>query len=269
MIRRIFKIWSGERLETFVYNEITAEHLHRYSIAQNFVDGRKVLDIACGEGYGSQLLSQKAAHVTGVDVDSNIIKKAARKYKKGTLHFLVGDAANIPCPDNDFDVVVSFETIEHLDDQEAALVEMVRVLRSDGLLILSTPNKDFRQKDAIPDNPYHKKELSSDELKQLLQNKFQQIKILFQYPGYHSLITTASTNPLESYSGNYERVEKETASVPAYLLAVCSNKAIPEINTSLFNSSLLIAEGIKKNITYKVGNIFTGTIREIRNLFNK
>ena len=82
--------WTGERMETFVLNELTIEHLHRYALAFEFADGKKVLDIACGEGYGSNLLATKASHVSGMDIDKATIEKAKAKYDKDIAVFLWG-----------------------------------------------------------------------------------------------------------------------------------------------------------------------------------
>lgn len=79
------KDWTGERLETFVFNETTIEHLHRYAIAMEFCSGKTVLDIACGEGYGSNLLSAKATHVTGMDADAITIEKLQPNTKGQSL----------------------------------------------------------------------------------------------------------------------------------------------------------------------------------------
>src|SRR3982750_1352378 len=101
-----------ERLQTSVYNEIMIEHLHRYAIAQDVCAQKIVLDIACGEGYGSNLIAAKAAKVIGVDIDTGVIESAKSKYKRNNLQYYQGNADNIPCENNFFDVVVSFETIE-------------------------------------------------------------------------------------------------------------------------------------------------------------
>jgi ubiquinone/menaquinone biosynthesis C-methylase UbiE len=108
------KKWSGERIETFVLNQTTVEHLHRYGIAMQFAAGKTVLDIACGEGYGSKLLSSKALRVTGVDIDFETIANAKQKYISPNLTFTQGSADKIPVEDASIDVVISFETIDYI-----------------------------------------------------------------------------------------------------------------------------------------------------------
>src|SRR5689334_17791465 len=118
------KKWTGERLETFVFNEAMVEHLHRYAIAAEYVKDKTVLDIACGEGYGSALLSKNATAVTGMDIDLNTITVALRKYAKNNLKFVQGKIEDIPATANTFDVVVSFETLEHSNEHEKIFSEI-------------------------------------------------------------------------------------------------------------------------------------------------
>src|SRR4030095_11468436 len=133
--------WTGERLEPFVFNEATVEHLHRYAIARDYIKDKTVLDIACGEGYGAVLLSQEAKFVSGVDGDNETILKAKGKYKAKNLEFRMGKAEDIPFKDAEFDVVTCFETLEHATEHQKIISEFKRVLKPDGLLILSTPDK--------------------------------------------------------------------------------------------------------------------------------
>ena len=91
--------WTGERLETYIYSKDSIDHLHRYSIVSNYIEGKIVLDIASGEGYGSNIISEKAKFVYGVDIDETSIKDAKLKYKKDNLKFLVGSTSSIPIED--------------------------------------------------------------------------------------------------------------------------------------------------------------------------
>src|SRR6476646_11769522 len=136
--------FTGERYVPGTVGEIAHEHWHRYAFARSFVGGRRVLDVACGEGYGSALLGGVAAHVTGVDIDLRTLAHARAAYAgRANVEFIEGSAAALPLPDASVDVVVSFETIEHLPalDQPRMLAEFARVLSSDGFLILSSPNR--------------------------------------------------------------------------------------------------------------------------------
>src|SRR4051812_21778603 len=147
--------WSGERLETFILDESTIEHLHRYALAKEYVKKKTVLDIACGEGYGSNLLAEEADLVHGVDIDEETIRRASAKYVRKNLSFKAGNACSIPFPDNHFDVVVSFETIEHVHDHYSMVTELKRVLKEDGILIISSPDrKNYSDANAYK-NPFH------------------------------------------------------------------------------------------------------------------
>jgi ubiquinone/menaquinone biosynthesis C-methylase UbiE len=267
MFKKLLKIWSGERLETFIYNEIAVEHLHRYAIATTLAAGKNVLDIACGEGFGANLLAAGAAHITAVDIDAKVIQKARKKYRSAAIDFLVGNAEKIPCPDASFDLVVSFETIEHLDNQDKMLTEIKRVLKPDGILLISTPNKDLHTGDPHQQNPFHKKELSKDELKDLLRNNFTHISIYDQYPGYNSFITNETDYNWEIYSGNFNKLKTNKINGASYYLAIAGNITLPEIKNSFFNPSELISAGIKENITYKIGSVFTFPIKLILKVF--
>src|SRR6185436_20367656 len=100
-----------------------------------------VLDIACGEGYGVNLLSHNSKFVFGVDIDSQVISHASTKYKQSNVKFIPGSATQIPLPDFSVDVVTSFETLEHLEDHTTMMSEIKRVLKLNGILIISTPDK--------------------------------------------------------------------------------------------------------------------------------
>src|ERR1017187_1344633 len=128
------------------------EHIYRYRFATTFVNGKKVLDIACGEGYGAAALMQSGAtSVIGVDVSPEACEHATHRYGIKTR---LGDAQNIPLENASVDTVVSFETIEHLARPEKFLDECVRVLAPGGQIIISTPNRDVYLLHA-PQNPYH------------------------------------------------------------------------------------------------------------------
>ncbi|WP_153070309.1 class I SAM-dependent methyltransferase, partial [Escherichia coli] len=113
--------FTGERFMPEVAGQIAFEHLHRYHFASRFCQGKRVLDVACGEGYGSRILSNAASSVVGVDISAEAVAHAQGKYARGSLEFVEASAASLPLPDDSFDVVVSFETIEHHDQHEEML----------------------------------------------------------------------------------------------------------------------------------------------------
>jgi 2-polyprenyl-3-methyl-5-hydroxy-6-metoxy-1,4-benzoquinol methylase len=155
------------------------EHVYRYRFALAYVQGKRVLDIACGEGYGSAALQQAGAvSLTGVDISLAACEHAAKRYGIQTK---LGDAKKIPLPDKSLDVVVSFETIEHTDNPNLFLDECARVLVPGGKLVISTPNLDSRDASGTK-NPFHLKELSAEEFVAALKKRFQKVEIFTQRP---------------------------------------------------------------------------------------
>ncbi len=155
------------------------EHIYRYRFAASMVKGRRVLDIACGEGYGAAALMQAGAtSVTGVDISPEACAHATRRYAIKTV---VGDALTIPLADASVDTIVSFETIEHVSKPEKFLDECARVLAPGGQIIISTPNSDVYLKEA-PKNPFHLKELNEKQFISALAARFGDIRIYTQRP---------------------------------------------------------------------------------------
>ncbi len=155
------------------------EHIERYRFAREFVAGKRVLDVACGEGYGAAALGRAGAvSVIGVDISVETCAHARQKYG---LDARPGDAQAIPLPDRSIDVVVSFETIEHVPDPAAFLRECVRVLTPAGTLIVSSPNRPVYSEDHGA-NPYHRIEFDEDEFVDLLRTRFGEVQLYSQFP---------------------------------------------------------------------------------------
>src|SRR5271166_4681844 len=152
--------FTGERLTSAYGGQTAIEHLHRYLMAREWCRGKDVLDVASGEGYGTALLAQVARKALGLEIARDAVEHANGAYKADNLSFLVGDARALPCPDACFDVVTSFETIEHFAEQSLFLREIRRVLRLGGLFIVSTPDRDNYSPAESPANPFHVKELT-------------------------------------------------------------------------------------------------------------
>jgi len=167
--------FTGERFLPSCGGEIAYEHWHRYAFARRFARDKRVLDAACGEGYGTALLGAVAASALGIDIDLATIDKARARYADGTrVRFLATSCTGLPLPSAAFDVVVSFETIEHLDaeDQPDMLAEFARVLVPEGILIISSPNKRLYSDARGYANPYHLRELYRADLARLLGRRF-------------------------------------------------------------------------------------------------
>lgn len=269
--------WSGERLETYITNEIMVEHIHRYAIACELVQNKKVLDIACGEGYGSYLMANDAFSVTGIDINSIVIEKAREKYKRSNLQFLQGAAEKIPVEDHVFDIVVSFETIEHLENHQLIFNEIKRVLKPEGVLIISTPNKLFYSDKNGYVNPYHKKELYLNEFKDLLSKSFINYRVYSQTYINGSLIREIDSESIKDvYSGSYQNFYKMSGAPMLFMIAIASDQPLIEISGSIFIHPKSISEMMKENeqiitssITYKLGNILLFPFKAIRGLLKK
>jgi SAM-dependent methyltransferase len=150
----------------------------RYLFAGAFARGRTVLDLACGAGIGTHFLLQSGAKsCIGLDVDLDAVRYAAVRYSD--CAFTVCDGTRLCLPDGCVDLIVSFETIEHLSDMRAFFGECKRVLRNDGILLCSTPNRDVTRWDAA-ENPFHVREIALPEFLQLANQFFVECRLYGQ-----------------------------------------------------------------------------------------
>ncbi|MEK6564934.1 MAG: class I SAM-dependent methyltransferase [Candidatus Omnitrophota bacterium] len=137
------------------------------------------LDAGCGEGYGTKLLSSAVKKIVGIDIDKKIIGKASKKYAGNNRAYQLYDGKTIPFADNYFDMIVSFHAIEHIKNDIGFIDEMYRVLKDNGRLIITTPNKAIRLAGNMPSwNVFHIREYTPDELKRLLTKRFKEVAIL-------------------------------------------------------------------------------------------
>jgi ubiquinone/menaquinone biosynthesis C-methylase UbiE len=269
--------WTGERMVAEInIGKGAIEHLHRYGIITNFIKNKVVLDLASGEGYGSNLIAEHAAFVTGVDISTEAVKHATQKYKRENLCFLEGSATKVPLEDYSVDVIVSFETLEHHDKHDEMMIEFKRVLKADGVLFISTPEKENYKK-IDPFNPYHIKELTFQEFDQLLGKHFSKISM------YHQRFFDASfiyphdrpVSSFDEYTGDFSKINKDSFDANYYFnLAICSNNNSFDANmtASFFNGTsylkkkqeemcnafeLRIAEAreaVRQSNSYRLGN---------------
>jgi len=170
--------YTGERMTPGqVAEPLFLEHEARYVFAGSFVKGKSVLDVACGVGIGTHYLSMAGAKsCMGMDIDGPTVEDARTTYKG--CRFEQCDATDLSVADSSVDVVVSFETIEHLAHQRKFLSECYRVLKPAGMLICSTPNRTMTR--WTPANPYHLKELTAAEFRCALEAWFVDIKLFGQ-----------------------------------------------------------------------------------------
>jgi SAM-dependent methyltransferase len=181
--------FTGERFVPGAKGEIWVEHWHRYHFASRWCAGKRVLDVACGEGYGTALLARHAAHVTGVDISAEAIAHARARYGSlATAGFVEASCTALPLADASVDVAVSFETIEHIATQAEFIGELARVLTPGGVLVLSCPNKlEYSDKRGYT-NEFHVKELYRDELASLVASQLTEVAWYGQRPSFFSVI---------------------------------------------------------------------------------
>ncbi len=173
-------------------------HFARYEFAAPYCAGANVLDIACGTGYGSDLLRRTARGVVAIDVSDEGPQLGRERFRARNLHFLVGSGTAIPLRSGTADVTVSFETIEHVEDYRGMLAELRRVTRAGGTLVLSTPNKTVSDLVRLAPNPFHVKEFTPEEFRALLGEFFEgaEIRLFAQQPYAPATGALARFSPL-------------------------------------------------------------------------
>jgi O-antigen biosynthesis protein len=225
--------WTGERFLPWHLDPALAyEHLHRYFYAAQFVKGKTVLDLASGEGYGSNLLARYAEKVVGIDIDPAAIKHAATRYFQNNLTFQVGSITKVPLEDVTFDMVVCFEAIEHIEDHESLLSEIRRLLKPDGVLVTSTPNKTVYDAHLEEKNEFHVKELEFEEFRGLLEARFKHVRFLGQRIYSHSDLWPIADAPdlppvefdIQRANSEFETISRQRR-IPLYYVAVASNSS--------------------------------------------
>lgn len=232
-------IFTGER---FIPNmeldsELEVEHLQRYYSIKDLVKGKIVVDAACGEGYGSFIMSETAEKVYGVDISVEAVSVATAKYTNSNLKFIKGSIEALPFEENSVDVLVSFETIEHVDEkiQGKFLKEAKRILKQDGVFIISTPDKKIYSDQYNYKNKFHIKEFYKGEFINFLKIEFQFIKMYNQYFEVVSLLNNLEKkDSIKTYSLEEEFHEAK------YLVALVSNKPLEkfqEINSVFMDNN--------------------------------
>jgi len=226
--------FTGERFTPECVREIWYEHYHRYAFAKNIVNDKTILDAACGEGYGSNLLAESAQNVTGVDINKKTVDHAKNRYNKKNLSFIQASCTDLPFEDDSFDVVISFETLEHLKEQEKMLAEFNRVLKNNGFLIISTPDKKHYSDATGFVNEYHVKELYKEEFEQLIINHWQYQIWYAQAMTFNSIIEKLDSNKLIYATDilNKDQLESNEKMLTAmYYIVIASNDktAVPSL----------------------------------------
>ena len=228
---------AEERIDPFFCEDYwRVDHLSRYIFALAHCENKTVLDASCGLGYGAALMGNNGAKkVIGIDNSATAIERAAAQYSTDKVTFEIADLEKpLPYRENSFDLVVSFETLEHLEQAQAALDNLARILSEKGILIISVPG----EKDAESENPFHKQHFTKDSFLSILREHFSHVAL------YEQMLTVGST--IQSMQSPYrfkqfskiEEVSKttdrllDTNSIPDSYVAVCRNEPLPEIENT-------------------------------------
>ena len=217
--------FTGERVVPGkVEPDLWNEHLSRYYFAQPLMAERLVLDVGCGTGYGSSILADNARAVLGVDISEEAIGFARKNHERTNLRFLVADCCQLSLRSESAEGVVCFEVIEHLLDQETFLGEIRRVLKRDGLLVISTPNRVFYTEARNETNPFHTREFDFQEFSSCLKHYFPKVEICYQNHGYSVVIGNPSLghSVLPRLNGREENLETTSN----FFVAICSKSEV-------------------------------------------
>ncbi len=186
---------QNERLsgKSFLPPWVWHEHLARFAFCAGFVAGKSVIDCACGDGTGAEMFVRAGAQsVRAFDLCADAVATARARSRAANLDFQVADATDLPVPAQSADVYVSFETIEHLEDDAAFLAGVRRVLKPDGLFICSTPNRTVTNPGKSlgdkPWNQFHVREYGLEEYLALLGTRFRSVALYGQNPKRSSVV---------------------------------------------------------------------------------
>ena len=215
---------TGERFvpgKMFKHSEI--EHMHRYKCLLQVLSNKIVLDAACGTGYGSDIIASVAKEVYGVDISQEAINYANSHFTANSnLKYIRGDITKLPFEKGKFDVVVSFETIEHVDGKMQAkfLKEIKRVLKPEGVLIISTPNKEiYAEQEGNITTEWHVKEFLEGEFKAFLNTEFENVHYFQQYMGNASFL-------LDNVGMNATLIKYDKTKKGKFIIAVAGNGSV-------------------------------------------
>ena len=214
--------FTGERvIPGKVDPDLFNEHLARYVYARGFCSHKRVLDTGCGVGYGCCHLAETAHSVVGIDNDIGAIRYARGHHSRLNVEYLVGDCQALPFQSETFDVVTSFELIEHLPDVEGYLAEVQRVLKPQGVFVVSTPNRpvyaEHRRGDA---NPFHIREWDFNEFASLLRRYFRFVQVF----GESHLPSVGILAPAKSAKLSAVLDARPAVEAADYFVCVCSQE---------------------------------------------
>jgi len=226
--------------------QMAYEHLHRYLLAMRWAKGKLVLDVATGSGYGAGLLASVARCVCAIELDWNAVIHADRTgFSSANLFFVQGDATRMPLLTGSVDLVVAMEILEHVAEQETLVCELARVVRPDGAVLISTPNKASYSDARNYKNPFHVHEFYRDEFIALLGRHFPHVRLMHQQVRAGSLVFCAAGGQGQEIVS--EPLDGRTPTEATYFLALCRHRdgledCVPALSAYLDTSDALQQE---------------------------
>jgi O-antigen biosynthesis protein len=235
--------WTGERCVPWTDDvQVVYEHLARYHLAARLARGRRVVDVGSGEGYGAAILAEHAAEVVGIELDPASVAHSRRAHARPNLRFVEGSVLDAEAyGDRPFDLAVCFEVLEHLTEQERLLDTLRSCLAADGLLLISTPDRDIYSGPGTVPNPYHVRELSRGEFADLLRRRFVHVATWGQWAACGAHMELLDGRGADGDRGEPAAVvvapegdgwRTREAPAPAYLVAAVSAAPLPPLPSS-------------------------------------
>jgi SAM-dependent methyltransferase len=224
--------FTGERVVPGqVDADLWAEHISRYALAAAEIErtgsaGRKILDIGCGTGYGTARLSASGAFACGLDVAPDAAAAAQKEYGNANTKYLAASATAIPFANQVFDLITAFEVIEHIENWDALLAEAARVLKTSGVLFVSTPNIEYytESRGTAGANPYHVHEFEYAEFCAALTRHFPHCGILLQDRtegfAFHPVAASKTTHTV--FDTRFGKPQEAN-----FFIGICSHSPLP------------------------------------------
>ncbi|MFF5989714.1 glycosyltransferase [Prauserella flavalba] len=232
--------WTGERCVPWADDlQVIYEHYHRYAFALRFTEGKRVLDLASGEGFGSALMAAKATQVVGIDIDETTVEHARQRYPLGNVRFEVGSITDpgACASEEPFDVITCFEAVEHVLEQDRLMELVGNRLAPGGIFLCSTPDIDVYTHDHGNENPYHVHELHEGAFRELLGGRFEHVLLLKQNVAVGSVIhdgesgTDSETYTLSRRAADDWSVDR--GAPHTYFVGIASNRPFEVPHTSV------------------------------------
>jgi|GEM_PF-4968680 len=217
---------AGEHIATDLRAVLRYEHLHRYALCGDLVDGKDVLVVGAGEGYGCAMLARTARSVVGVDGAGNAVPSARRRFYRPNQRSMEAPCTTLPVADAAVDVVVCFDAIERTDRHDELLAEIRRLLKPDGILVIGSPNQQGRPGEGAHD-AFRAGQLYFDDFAALIQRYFANVTYHGQRLAAASFVYPLAPDRdglVTPYMGSVERVERRLTSLksPGYFIALCT-----------------------------------------------